>query len=121
MKMKRASAAAHGLLERAGAQISHDDFTSAVNSIYRALVTYAADKSNRSPQDITAKTAGSVLEGIQGITGSTKEEFIGLFDTCMMMKFSITSIEDRDSLLALRDKSVRIIDRMESEWLKNQK
>jgi hypothetical protein len=121
MKMRRASATAHGLLERANAQISHDDLPSAVNSIYRALVTYAADKSNRSPQDITAKTAGSVLEGIQGITGSTKEEFIGLFNTCMMMKFSITSLEDREILLDLRDKSVRIIDRMESEWLKNQK
>jgi hypothetical protein len=119
LKMRRAKASALRLLEEASSQIGHNDLPAAVSTIYRALSSYAADKARLSPQDITGKTAASVLDRIPGIDGSTKTEYLNLFNTCTIIKFSTGLIEDRERLHDLREQSVSLINRMEIEWTKN--
>jgi len=121
LKMKRARSSALGLLEHTHAQIRHHDLSEAVSTIYRALTSYAADKSGLSPQDVTGKTAAHALDRIPGLEGSTKSEFLQLFNTCMMIKFSSDRPENDDLVRDLQENSVRIINRMESEWANNQR
>ena len=120
LKMKRARLTALDLLESASKYIDRGDLSDAANAIYRALTSYAADKARLSPQEVTGKTAGSVLNTIPGIEASTREEYLRLFHTCTMMKFSTSHIVDINMLRDLRDGALKIVNDMESSWVKNQ-
>ncbi len=120
LKMKRARSTAVELLDTASGQIRRGDLSGAANSIYRALTIYAANKARLNPQEVTGKTAASVLDSISGIDISSKHEFLKLFETCTMIKFSANRINDTDMLRDIRDKSLRVIDQMENQWAKSQ-
>ncbi len=119
-RLKRARASALELLDSASKHIDRGDLSDAANAIYRALATYAADKARLSPQEVTGKTADSVLNTIPGINGSTKKEYLRLFETCTMIKFSTGRIEDSNMVRGLWDASFKIINEMESSWIRNQ-
>ncbi|MCK4925364.1 MAG: hypothetical protein KAS61_10335, partial [Spirochaetes bacterium] len=120
LRMKRARSSALELLDTASKRIEKGDLYGAVNAIYRALATYAADKARLSPQEVTGKTAGRVLNSIHGIDASTSLKFLKLFETCTMIKFSTGSIENTDLPRNLRDSSLQVINEMENRWIKNQ-
>jgi hypothetical protein len=119
LRMKRARSSALELLENASKQIDRGNLTDAANAIYRALATYAADKARLSPQDVTGKTANSVLNSIPGIEASARQEYLRLFETCTMIKFSTNRMGDGNALRELKDASINIINDMESSWQKN--
>jgi hypothetical protein len=119
LRTKRARASALALLDTASKQIDRGELSDAANAIYRALASYAADKARLSPQDVTGKTAHGVLDGISGIQESTRKEFLRLFDTCTMMKFSTSRIGDEGLVRNLRDDSEAVINEIENSWNRN--
>jgi hypothetical protein len=121
MRMKRARSSALGLLEKAQTQIRHHDLSGAAGTIHRALAAYAADKAGMLPGDVTGRTAPGVLNRIAGIEGPTKSEFMSLFNTCVMIKFSTDTLESDTLMQDLQEKSVEIINRIENECGKNRK
>jgi hypothetical protein len=121
LRMKRARSSAIQLLDSAHAQIETKQFSAAADTIYRALISYAADKAKKSPHDVTAKNAKGVLDLITGIDASTKDEFIDLFESCMMVKFSTKQTQDSDLIRDLHSRSVGVVNRMENQWTMNQK
>jgi hypothetical protein len=120
LRMKRAHSSALKLLDTASKHIEKGDLSGAANITYRALATYAADKARLSPQEVTGKTVGRVLNSIPGIDASTSLKFLKLFETCTMIKFSTGRTEDTDLLRDLRDTSFKVINEMENGWIKNQ-
>ena len=120
LRTKRARSSALAILDTAAKQIEQDKLSDAVNAVYRALTTYAADKALLQPQDVTGKTAYSVLNRIPGIEESTKAEFLRLFERCTMIKFSTNSREDPDMVRDLKDASYNIINEMENSWNRKQ-
>jgi hypothetical protein len=120
LRTKRARSSALEILDTAAKQIERDELSDAVNAIYRALTAYAADKARLQPQDVTGKTAYSVLNRIPGIEESTKTEFLRLFERCTMIKFSTNSREDPDMVRDLKDASYSIINEMENSWNRKQ-
>ena len=120
LRIKRARSSAIELLNTASKQIDRGDLSDAANAIYRALATYAADKARLSPQDVTGKTADSVLNTIPGIQPSTRVEFLRLFETCTMIKFSTNRLKDPLMIRDLRDASLKVINEMENSWNKKQ-
>jgi hypothetical protein len=121
MRMKRARSSALGLLEKAHTQIRHHDLSGAAGTIHRALAAYAADKAGLMPGDVTGRTASGVLDRIAGIEGPTKSEFMHLFNTCMMIKFSTDTLESDTLVQGLQEKSVELINRIENECAKGRK
>jgi hypothetical protein len=119
LRTKRARSSALALLDTASKQIERGELSDAANAIYRALASYAADKAKLSPQDVTGKTARSVLGTISGIQDSTRTEFLRLFDACTMMKFSTSRIDDIGMVRSLRDDSELVINEMENSWNRN--
>jgi hypothetical protein len=118
MRKKRARSSALGLLEKAQTQIRHHDLSGAADTIHRALAAYAADKAGLMPGDVTGKTAPHVLDRIAGLQGPTKSEFMNLFNTCMMIKFSTDALESDVLVQDMREKTVNIINRIENECSK---
>ncbi len=118
-KMRRARVSALEILERAKLQIERNNPAEAVNAVYRALTGYVADKARRSPQEITGKTLSSILNLIPGMTPDVIEDFISLFNTCMMLKFSTEGPEDEQHIHDLRNRSVVMINQIEGLVTKN--
>jgi hypothetical protein len=118
MRKKRARSSALGLLEKAQTQIRHHDLSDAADTIHRALAAYAADKAGLMPGDVTGKTAPHVLDRIAGLQGPTKSEFMNLFNTCMMIKFSTDTLESDALVQDMHEKTVNIINRIENECSK---
>jgi hypothetical protein len=118
MRKKRARSSALGLLEKAQTQIRHHDLSDAADTIHRALAAYAADKAGLMPGDVTGKTAPHVLDRIAGLQGPTKSEFMNLFNTCMMIKFSTDTLESDALVQDMHEKTVSIINRIENECSK---
>jgi hypothetical protein len=118
MRKKRARSSALGLLEKAQIQIRHHDLSGAADTIHRALAAYAADKAGLMPGDVTGKTAPRVLDRIAGLQGPTKSEFMNLFNTCMMIKFSTDTLESDALVEDMHEKTVNIINRIENECSK---
>jgi hypothetical protein len=118
-KMRRARASALEILEKAKLQIERNNPGEAVNAVYRALTGYVADRARRLPQEITGKTVSPILNLIPGMTSDVIEDFISLFDTCMMLKFSTEGPEDEQRIRDLRYRSVGMINQIEDLVTKN--
>jgi len=114
LRKRRARAHAIGLLNKArqDEQKPDYDYTKTVDDIHRALVTYIADKTGASTQEITNKNIGGILSSLEQLSDSTKKDIETVLQVCTAFKFSSGSVHP-EAVQNLREKTAGIIDEME--------
>jgi len=110
----KARAGALEVLHQTGQYLDNKKLDEAINSISRALITYIADKTEKKPQDITAKNIQQILDALTGIKPTTKENIQWVLDTCMKIKFSSSGAANEELVHDLKRKAVDAVNEMEA-------
>ncbi len=114
VRKRRARAHAAILLNKTEQDEGPDyDYGTAIGDIHRALVTYIADKTGLSVQEVTNKNLSAILSTLNELSDSTKRDIETVLQACTAFKFSSGTADDPQAVQNLREKTRQVIDEME--------
>lgn len=112
-RKKRAYSQAKALLASSIQLLNSGDLEAAIDRIYRALFSFVAHKSERTPQEVSMKNIEKLLNESFKINGDQKKEILDILERCTLHKFSLKT-DDTQTIKNLHDRAVSVIREIES-------